>query len=253
MTSAPRVYATVNGQPIEYNMIEQAYRERETQAAAEGVPAPAKQDFFQAYIDGTLLLQYAKKNGLDKDPAYLEKLDELQRQLLVEHALQRQISENVTVTDQEIEQYYNDHPAEFATPEKIQVRHILVATREEAEAALVRIRAGESFHDVAEEVSIHASRRLGGVLPPFARGANNPAFEEAAFALKVGELSSIVKTDLGYHIIEKTAEIPAKRRTLDEVRSEIVVKLLADKRAHARENFLGQLRAGSQIEVLTTP
>jgi len=252
-SSAPRVYAFVNGQPLYYNMIEEAYRALEARAGADGTQPPPRQEFFQGYIDGTLLLQFANKNGLDKDPDYLEKLDELQRQLLVEHALEHSISQNLAATEAEIAQYHNDHPAEFETPQRIQVRHILVANREEAEAALARIRAGESFNTVAEEVSIHASRRLGGTLPPFARGTFNTAFEDAAFALKVGELSSVVRTDLGYHIIEKTAEIPAKRRTLDEAHSEIADRLLAQKKAAARDKFLEQLRSGARIELLATP
>jgi len=88
---------------------------------------------------------------------------------------------------------------------KIRCAHILVKNENAAKEVLEKLSRGEKFSKLAEEYSIDGSRKRGGDLGLFARGAMVKEFENAAFALKVGECSGIVKTQFGYHIIKRTS------------------------------------------------
>lgn len=89
--------------------------------------------------------------------------------------------------------------------EKIRCEHILVEKQSLANQLLERIKKGESFEKLAQENSIDSSRKRGGDLGFFGRGVMVREFEKAAFGLEVGEVSQVVKTQFGYHIIKRVA------------------------------------------------
>ena len=142
-------------------------------------------------------------------------------------------------TDAEVERYYKEHVAEFEKPRRVKVAHILVRVppvggseaEEKAKAkvleVLKRVRAGEDFAKLAKDVSEDpASAGSGGDLGYVARGELVPAFEQAAFALKRGEVSQEpVRTPFGYHAIKVTDIQEGGRRPLKEVAAEIKEKL----------------------------
>jgi len=88
-------------------------------------------------------------------------------------------------------------------PNKVHCAHILVKTEKEANAILERLKIGEKFAKVAKEVSLCSSGKSGGDLGTFSRGKMVKEFEKAAFALQKGQISPIVKTKFGYHIIRR--------------------------------------------------
>ena len=88
-------------------------------------------------------------------------------------------------------------------PNTIHCAHILVKTNKEANLILERLKHGESFANIAKEVSLCPSKRRGGDLGTFSRGQMLREFEKAAFALQKGQVSAIVKTKFGYHIIKR--------------------------------------------------
>lgn len=139
----------------------------------------------------------------------------------------------VTVSKQEIEEYYNDNINSYKVPEKICARHILfrlkenatkaeaAKVRKKAEAVLKMARAGKNFATLAKKYSQGPTGKNGGDLGCFSRGKMVKPFEDAAFKLKKGEISDLVKTRFGYHIIKVENIQPAKTKSLDEVRSQI--------------------------------
>jgi len=88
-------------------------------------------------------------------------------------------------------------------PNEVHCAHILVKTEKEANAVLERLNKGEKFANIATEVSLCPSRKRGGDLGTFSRGKMVKEFEQAAFALQKGQISPIVKTKFGYHIIKR--------------------------------------------------
>ena len=88
-------------------------------------------------------------------------------------------------------------------PNNVHCAHILVKTEKEANAVLERLKKGEKFANIAQQVSLCPSKKRGGDLGTFSRGKMVKEFEQAAFALQKGQISPIVKTKFGYHIIKR--------------------------------------------------
>ncbi len=142
------------------------------------------------------------------------------------------LAKSVQVSDAEIEAYYKDHPEKIQLPEKRNVRHILIMSPQEADVAaaeaaktkveglLAQIKQGADFAELAKGNSEDpGSASRGGELGFFQRGDMVPEFEAAAFALnKAGDLSEIVKTSYGYHLLQLVAVEAAKTPSLAEVK-----------------------------------
>jgi len=163
------------------------------------------------------------------------------------------------ISDKEIKEYYDQHMDRFTEPEKIEARHILIrpdmknkdqegakkAARKKAGEILERIKAGENFATLARKYSGDpGSAKKGGSLGWFPRGVMMKSFEDAAFALKTGEISGIVETPFGFHIIKLEGRKPA------------VVKPLSRAGAEIRKALAGELsreRALKAVKDLTDP
>ena len=137
----------------------------------------------------------------------------------------------------EAKKFYDDNPSYFKVPEQVRASHILLGKRgikpEEKPEYLAQIteveaklKAGESFEDLAKEHSTCPSSAKGGDLDFFGKGSMDPAFEKVAFELEVGQTSGIVETSFGYHIIKVTDKNEAGTKSLKEVQPQIVGYLL---------------------------
>lgn len=157
-----------------------------------------------------------------------------------------ELARQVRASEDELRALYEARKAAYTTPEQRRVRHILVQLPEDADEAEVgaararldgareRIAAGEDFAVLARELSDDpGSAAEGGDLGSFARGAMDPAFEDAAFALPVGELSDIVRTPFGLHLIEVQAITGGRTASFEEARDD----LLADHQAAEAEKL----------------
>ncbi|HEY3886496.1 MAG TPA: peptidylprolyl isomerase [Vicinamibacterales bacterium] len=140
------------------------------------------------------------------------------------------LEEHQTVTGQQIERYYTDNIQQFSTPEEVRASHILLKTdgkndddvKKQAEDILKRAKAGEDFAALAKKYSQDdGSAKKGGDLDFFPRGQMDPAFEKAAFALQPGQISDLVKSQFGFHIIKVTDKKAATTKSLADVRGQI--------------------------------
>ena len=144
----------------------------------------------------------------------------------------------VTVTPAEIQREYNNNIQQYQTPEQIRASHILLKTEGKSEAEvkaraeeiLKQVKGGADFAALARKVSEdEATKASGGDLDYFGRGRMVPEFDAAAFALNPGQTSELVRSQFGFHIIKLVDKKPEVTRPLDEVRSEIQERLLAQK------------------------
>jgi peptidyl-prolyl cis-trans isomerase D len=135
-----------------------------------------------------------------------------------------------TVTGQQIERAYNDNIQQYSTPEQVRASHILLKTegkddatvKKQAEEILAKLKAGADFAELARQKSEdEGSAKKGGDLDYFGKGQMVPEFDQVAFTLQPGQLSDLVKTQYGYHIIKVVDKKPATTKTLAEVRSQI--------------------------------
>ncbi|OPZ17258.1 MAG: Foldase protein PrsA 2 precursor [candidate division BRC1 bacterium ADurb.BinA364] len=200
-------------------------------------------------IGAKLLEQKAADLGLETDPEFHEQLASAIRGVYEQALLERLLADRIAVAESEIEEYYRQNQDRYFQPAIMQVRNITTDTELAAQRARDRILAGSSFRDVAAEISTHPSRAEGGALPPFSRGTYDPAFEAVAQQLRIGELSQVFKTPMGFHIIEKTGETPERLIPLDKVREDIRETLARQKAEEALKGLEAQLRSEASIRV----
>lgn len=167
-----------------------------------------------------LMYSDAIERSLDKDEEFLAVMENMKKSMLQQYSL-RKMFNNITVSDEEINNYYELHKNEFITDEMVSASHVLVDTEEKANEVLEDITDGLSFEDAATQYSSCPSKQAGGALGQFGRGQMVQEFEDAAFSMQVGEISAPVKTQFGYHIIKVTEHIPERHATLEEVYQEV--------------------------------
>jgi len=153
-------------------------------------------------------------------------------QLLLE-AVQRAVAGPIELSEDDISTYFDENRQQYETEERIQASHILVETQEEAQQILEELSSGSDFGLIARERSIDpGSGPAGGDLGWFGRGQMVAPFEQAALALKVGEISGIVETDFGYHIILLTGHEeeshPELAEVVDQVRLDAKGKVITE-------------------------
>jgi peptidyl-prolyl cis-trans isomerase C len=153
------------------------------------------------------------------------------RAQLVQEKLFEQVTEDVEVTDEEIEEYYEENQEQYGQAESREVRHILVENQQEAVQIRRQLTEGADFEELAKEHSKDpGSAEQGGKLT-VSRGQTVPEFDEAAFSLDVNELSRPIKTQYGFHIIQPLGGTqPAKTTPLADVEEQIRQQLLQTKR-----------------------
>jgi len=156
-------------------------------------------------------------------------------------------------TDDEVADFYSAHKAEFVEPPQVLCQHILVKGTgsdafEKIRAIRERVVAGGDFAEEAKKNSDCPSGAEGGSLGWFGRGMMVPEFDKAAFEMKKGEVSDIVTTQFGYHIIYKADEKGGTEQTLVDVHDQIKDLLRHEARGRAMEAFVDELREKATIE-----
>jgi parvulin-like peptidyl-prolyl isomerase len=163
-------------------------------------------------------------------------------------------------TEEEVAAFYEAHRSEFTEPEQVLCQHILVKTAQddlpEAKSAAFekiraireRIVAGGDFAEEAKKNSDCPSGAEGGSLGWFGRGMMVPEFDKAAFEMKKGEISEVVATQFGYHIIYKADEKEGGRQTLVDVHDQIKDLLRHEARGKAMDAFVADLRDKAEVE-----
>jgi len=194
---------------------------------------PSEEDFNAALQQSNMTLDDLKK--------------QIPRQVQMRKLLEPKAKESVT--DEQVKQYFEENKAMYDTPEQVRASHILVGSNEEAEAILKQLKDGEDFAKLAQEKSIDtASKDAGGDLDFFGKGMMEEAFEKAAFALKTpGELSPIVQTSHGYHIIKFTEHKAATTANFEDNKAEIQESLISNKISELSQTWLTDLKANAKI------
>lgn len=183
------------------------------------------------------------------------------REIVINSYIEKEFSPKVTVTDEEISQYYEvNKDRYFKKGESVKASHILVAVTEkssleEKEKAqkkaldlLNRVKAGESFEELAKAESACPSAARGGDLGFFARGQMVPPFEQAAFAMKPGETSELVASQYGYHIIKVVDKQQAGMVSLAEVKDKIRDYLKLNGIQKLVTEYVNELRSKAKME-----
>ncbi|MEY4463530.1 MAG: hypothetical protein RLZZ81_501 [Pseudomonadota bacterium] len=239
-----KVVATYKGGEVKESQIMQEFKPQlnlqsgETIKNFDDFPPQDQEKLIKIYVNNLLLKEEVAKSNITSSKEFQEKLENAKNQLAQQELLANYIKSNIT--DKIFDDEYNKYVGNLKGKQQIQVAHILVKSQKEANEIKTKLSKGANFSKLATEESLDkASAANGGVIGYILLnqpGQLVPEFEKKAFALKVNEVSTPVKTDFGWHIIKvlekKPVPIPTKEEakvTIDNIlASEILKKYISD-------------------------
>jgi len=243
--TTPPVVLTINGETFTLNLLGNMANQLPDEMRRQP-PEELYEGLIDDIIDTKLSADAARSSGLADNPAIREIANRARDRILAEVWLNEEIS--ARITDEMLQQSYDDLVADTESRTEVRARHILVDSRDAAVAAITRLDQGEDFAALAKEVSTGPSGPNGGELGYFRRGAMVPSFEVASFALaKDSYTKEPVQTQFGWHIIKvedrRVAPAPTFESAQDQLRNTISVKLAG--------TILSELRNNAEISRLS--
>jgi peptidyl-prolyl cis-trans isomerase C len=238
------VVATVNGQTITEADLTLAEADLDQQFA-QLPPEQRRAAALSAIIEIRLLASEAQAKGLDKDPEFERRMAFLQQRALHSAVIDSEVSSKIT--DEAIRKRYDTEMSNTPPVNEVKARHILVKTKEEADAIIKQLDAGGDFEKLANENTTDPSgKTTGGELGYFGPGQMVPEFEKAAFALDVGAYSKQpVQSQFGFHVIKVEDKRAQQPPAFDQVKDQIRSILL-------RENYFAlvkSLRGAAKVDI----
>lgn len=198
-----------------------------------------------------------KKQGLTEE-GYKKIIEE---ELLSREFLKQEVEEKINLSEGDLEDYYNKNKGKFLIPSKMRLREILIsipseATEEEgmerkkkAQELFDRLRAGEDFSEVAYNYSEDAYRVKGGDLGFVHKGRLLPELDDAAMKLEVGEMSGLIETTSGFHIIKLEEKTPEKQLSFSEAKDSLKKELETKKHKELKETLINRLKEKAVIKI----
>ncbi|ADR33298.1 PpiC-type peptidyl-prolyl cis-trans isomerase [Sulfuricurvum kujiense DSM 16994] len=260
ISASAAVLATVNGDEITSDEVNKVLIEG-TQGRLDSLSPDKQNELRHRIIEGmivqNLIYDDAQKTGILDSKEYKQELettiDRLKVQLAAKVWEQEQF-DAIKVDAKEVKAYFDTNPNEFIDKEKIHARHILVRSKTQAQSIIASMktlsgdRLKKEFMAQAKLFSIGPSAARGGDLGYFPRGQMVASFNDAAFALKTGTVSSIpVQSQFGYHVIYVEDRKPAKKMGFDAVKSFIEQRLKMDKFKETMEKKMAALHEKAKI------
>ena len=243
-----KILANVGGFPITEDDVTEFLMNLGQRGASYNNPEGRKMVLNQL-IGQKLLLLDAKRNLMEADPAFKAQLAKVKDSLLSNFAAEKAIA-NVTVSDKDAENYYNENKEQFVSGDTVNASHILVDSEEKALDILAKIKAGDISFEDAQNSSC-PSKEHGGNLGDFGRGQMVPEFDEAVFAMEVGTVSDApVKTQFGYHLIKLNSKKESEVMPFESIKEELKEGLLGEKRRAAYDSKINQLKILYPVDML---
>jgi hypothetical protein len=217
----------------------------------EGITGTEIREVLERWIRTELLYQKAREDRLQEDPQVAARLREMERELLADEMLQRELSARARVTAEEVQAYYDAHQQQYT--QELHLAQIVLENRELAEEVLQQLRAGASFEVLAQQHSIDATASRGGDLGFLGKGAMNPTFEPYVFDMQEGEIIGPIPSSFGFHVVKLMGRRGALEPVFfDTARDEILHTLLLQKQQKAQAELLKELRERAQVRVAAT-
>lgn len=251
------VFRQALDQLVTYTVLSQETRARKVVVADEEVDDRVKQMRAQFKTEDEF------KKALDARGMTLDKLkSDTRTDLGINKMVDSEVATQAAASDAECRDFYDKNPDKFKQDEAVRASHILFRVDENADAAtkkkamdqaqavLKEARAGADFAELAKKHSADGSAQQGGDLNFFTKGQMVPPFDQAAFSMKPGEISDIVTTQFGYHIIKVTDRRAASTVPFDQVSARIKEFLTEQQKQKKADDFIQSLKQKAKIEVL---
>lgn len=246
-----KTLATVDGEVITMEQFTAELDKIPTNMKMLVVSQSGKRNFLDRLVVKKLLLKEAKKDDIEKNKEFQDRLADIKDQLIIETLLKKKVQLNLNLADADLKKYYDANKEQFKREQEIETSQIVLKTEQEAKEIQGRLIKGESFEELARTYSIDPSAKgTGGKIGYHPKGTLIPEYEQAAFKLtKVGQLSPIVKTQLGYHIIRLEGTKPPSYVPFEEVKEFIKQKMGQEKQAEVLEKYIAELKKNAKITV----
>jgi peptidyl-prolyl cis-trans isomerase C len=243
-------------QLITYHVMKQEAASRKLQVADADLDSRVKQ------MQGTMSSEEFGKALSARNTTLDQLRSDARADMMIDKMMEAELATTGAATETEAKDFYDKNPDKFRQGESVRASHILVKADESADEAtktkarakidgiLKRVRAGEDFATLARENSDDGSKDQGGDLGFFGRGQMVAPFDQAAFALKPGEVSEVVTTQFGYHIIKMAEKRDAATVPYDKVQPQIVQYLSEQKKRDRVNAFVEEAKKRAKIEVL---
>jgi len=243
---------------IDKALIESFAKQTGIEVSKEEIDRAIEEVLARAHISEAELREALKKDGLE----YTEYRNQIRDQIIKAKMVQREIRARVNIKEEQVEEYYLDHPDEFRAEEGVVLLHILFplpkepspefvkSTLAEAERVREEIIGGMPFADAARQYSKDATANRGGWLGFFRTGSMSPEMETGIENLDEGEISEPIRTSLGIHLLMIEERTTGDTRPLEKVQNGIREKLFEEAAERQFEEWRKELRKNAHIEVL---
>jgi parvulin-like peptidyl-prolyl isomerase len=214
--------------------------------------SPAQKDeFVRRWINTELFYQEALKNGLNKDPKIAKQIRDLQKEILANQYIQKEIVEKLKVNDTEAREYFDTHQEEYQV--EIKLSQILAATDDQAQMLKASLDNGEDFARLAREKSMDpTTKERGGDLGIYLRRGSGQIpidFEEKVFSLKKGGISDPIKLSDGFHIMKVIDRRAASQSVkFEDIRDDLIYGLTMLRQKNRFDQISDSLRQASKVE-----
>jgi len=246
------VLAMVNGVRITKSEVAPIFDEYQKRSKKSAVSVEEKTEIVKGVVTRHLILMQKEVQALRNDKEIARQVKEFEDRLVVARFLENRMGRAFDVSEGELSAYYQENLQKFYAPPKVKARHILLRNRQEAELVLSKLRSGANFSQLAKEYSIDLPMALeGGSMGTIEKGKTLPELEKVLFTLKVGEVSEIVETRFGFHIITLDETIPPVPAPFEEVKGQVKKVLLQQKEATAYKQMIGTLEQNAEIKIFS--
>lgn len=244
------VLALVNGRAITLYEFDVRWNELSEATRARYDKEGGKRRFLDELITRELLMQEARRQGLDQNDAIRDRAQRYKEQLVLDELLKDRLRAKVELTQSELDAYYEKHAQQLLAPLKVQVSQMLLNNYPAAKDLKKQVEAGGDFGKFAQRYSIDdKTKSKGGDLGPYRKGLLNPDVDAVVQTLKPGTVSEPIKTDAGYYLVKVS---PLEKETIQAdlaTRERLRQELLADKRRQQFEEVISDIRAKATVRL----
>lgn len=243
-----KLVAVVNGKEISRADVMKFLNDMGPQTAMQFQSPEGIKTVIDEMINQELLFLDAIDTKMEEEIEFKEILEATKLKLLKNYAFNKLLS-NIDATEEEINSHYNEFKDSFNKPETVKASHILVDSEEKANEVIADLNNELSFADAAIKYSSCPSKEAGGSLGEFTRGQMVPEFEDAAFSMEEGTISSPVKSQFGYHIIKLDEKSSANESTLEDVQEEVYNQVIRMKQQAKYMGRINELKGKYKVEM----
>lgn len=210
-----------------------------------------KKQFIDSIVTREMIYAEAKAKGYENNDKVVKDLEKLKKRLVIDVFLRDVVKTEEKIDDKQLKEYFKKHEKEFESPEKVHAKHILVKDKKLADEILEKLKKDPSqFEKLAQEHSIDSSGKNGGDLGFLEKGSVVPEFKAALDKLnKEGQISPVVKTNYGYHIIKFVKREKGLLPKFDDVKDEVKELYLRENQRALFDKIVNDLKGKYKVTV----